>query len=266
MGRVQTTDDWLGGWRPVALLSELFSQQAPLDSAALLLTGGAVGALVLLPTWRLLRHGITIVHEAGHGAAATLTGRSLSGIRLHSDTSGVTVSRGPIRGPGMLLTLLAGYPAPAVLGLGAAFLISRGYPLAVLWGALLVLALVLVQIRNWFGLWSVLVATAVIGVVTWLFPPEGQSVFAWAITAFLLLGAVRTIVELQGARRRGRARGRARGSRSAAGSDADQLASLTGVPGIVWVALFALIALSCLLGSATLLGLIDAAGLLGMTP
>ena len=40
-----------------------------------------VGALLLLPTWPRLRHAITIVHEAGHGLAATLTRRRLAGIR-----------------------------------------------------------------------------------------------------------------------------------------------------------------------------------------
>ena len=55
----------------------------------------AAAALVLLPrAWLVTRHVVTIVHEGAHGLAALLTGRRLSGIRLHSDTSGVTVSVG----------------------------------------------------------------------------------------------------------------------------------------------------------------------------
>jgi hypothetical protein len=53
---------------------------------------------------------------------------------------------------------------------------------------------------------------------------------------FLLAGGIRPVLELQRSRRRGRA------SRS----DADQLAALTGVPGGVWVALFAIVAMSAL--------------------
>ena len=41
------------------------------------------------------------------------TGRRLAGIRLHSDTSGLTVSRGKPTGIGMILTAAAGYTAPS---------------------------------------------------------------------------------------------------------------------------------------------------------
>ena len=62
---------------------------------------------------------ITIVHEAGHALVAVLVGRRLSGIRLHSDTSGLTLTKGKPYGPGMVLTALAGYVAPSLLGLGS---------------------------------------------------------------------------------------------------------------------------------------------------
>ena len=51
----------------------------------------------------------------------------------------------------------------------------------------------------------------------------------------MLLAAVRPVLELAASRRRGRA----------AGSDADQLAGLTRVPGVVWTSLFALVCLGC---------------------
>ena len=52
----------------------------------------ALGAVVPRTAWRLSRNAITIAHEGGHGLMALLTGRRLDGIRLHSDTSGLTVS------------------------------------------------------------------------------------------------------------------------------------------------------------------------------
>ncbi|HEY8590369.1 MAG TPA: M50 family metallopeptidase, partial [Naasia sp.] len=74
---------------------------------------------------------------------------------------------------------------------------------------------------------------------TWWAPVDWQQAAAAALAGFLLLGAVRASGELQSARRR-EGRGR-RGT-----TDADQLARLTGLPGIAWVALFVLGALACL--------------------
>ena len=101
---------------------------------------------------------MTIAHEGAHGVAALLSGRRLAGIRLHSDTSGLTVSKGRSSGPGMVVTAGAGYVGPALAGLGAAYPLSLGYAVGVLWALLVLLALLLLQIRNFFGLWSVLLA------------------------------------------------------------------------------------------------------------
>ena len=202
----------------------------PPPSAAVV-AGTAVVAVVLVlwrPSWRLTRHVVTIVHEGAHGVAALVTGRRLSGIRLHSDTSGVTVSVGRPRGPGMVLTAAAGYVGPALLGLGAAALLAAGHAVALLWAVLALLALLLVQIRNWFGLWSVLVSGAVVLAVSELLPGQAQSAFAYLLAWFLLLSAPRPVVELQAERRR----------RRSSTSDADQLARLTGLPGLVWVGVF----------------------------
>ncbi|MDO3397644.1 M50 family metallopeptidase, partial [Nocardioides sp. SOB44] len=116
------------------LWDEVTSRQ-PLPDASLVLLSGAVAlALVWWPTtWPLVRLGVTVVHEAGHAVVAVLVGRRLQGIRLHSDTSGVTLSRGRPRGPGMVAMLAAGYLAPAVVGLGAALLLADGRGLALLW-------------------------------------------------------------------------------------------------------------------------------------
>jgi hypothetical protein len=220
------------------------ARNAPLPALAGWLTLAAAVLLVLLPpAWRLTRHGITLVHEGGHGLVAALGGRRLQGIRLHSDTSGLTVSRGRPRGPGMVVTLLAGYTAPAMLGLGAAWMLSEGRATGLLWALLAALALLLVQIRNWFGLWSVAVTGALVFGVTWFGSPLVQSVFALLVTAFLLLGALRTVVELQLTRSR----------RGGAASDADQLARLSHLPGLFWVAVFFAVAGACLVGAARLL-------------
>src|SRR3712207_1259743 len=79
----------------------------------------AAGAVVLAPVlWRPARTVVTIAHEGAHGLVALAAGRRLSGIRLHSDTSGLTVSAGRPTGLGMVLTCAAGYTGPALFGLG----------------------------------------------------------------------------------------------------------------------------------------------------
>ena len=220
--------------------------QPPPSAAVVAGTAVVAAVLVLAPrTWRVTRHVVTIVHEGAHGVAALLTGRRLSGIRLHSDTSGVTVSVGRPRGPGMVLTAAAGYVGPALLGLGAAALLAAGHAVALLWAVLVLLALLLVQIRNWFGLWSVLVSGAVVVVVSELLPGHAQSAFAYLLAWFLLLSAPRPVLELQAERRR----------RRSSTSDADQLARLTRLPGLVWVGIFLAVTAGALVqGGRWLLG------------
>jgi hypothetical protein len=146
----------------------------------------------------------------------------------------------------MVATAAAGYVGPALAGLGAAYLLSRGYAVGVLWALLALLALLLLQIRNFFGLWSVLVAGAGLFAVTWWAPPEVQLLAAYVVTWFLLLAAPRPVVELQEERRRRRGRS----------SDPDVLARLTHVPALVWVGVFLLVTVGCLLlgGSLLLVG------------
>ena len=221
------------------------SAVAPAPALGLVVGAAALAlALTSVPSlWHRTRHLATIAHEGAHGVAALLSGRRLAGIRLHSDTSGLTISKGRASGIGMVATAAAGYPGPALLGLGAALMLARGLAVGVLWALLVLLALLLLQIRNFFGLWSVLVAGAGLFAVTWWAPAEVQLVVAYVVTWFLLLAAPRPVLELQGLRRRGHARS----------SDADVLARLTRVPGLVWVGLFLVLTVGCLVLGGSLL-------------
>jgi len=226
--------------------SRVTAASPPLPGWVLALSALAAALLVLSPApWRYARHAVTIAHEGAHGLAALVTGRRLAGIRLHSDTSGLTVSAGRPTGPGMVLTAAAGYTGPGLFGLGAAALLAAGYAVGLLWALLGLLALLLVQIRNWYGLWSVLVTGALVFAATWWLPAEGQATFAHGVTWFLLLAAPKTVWELQAKRRR-------RGG--APDSDADQLARLTRLPGLLWVGVFLLVDVGALaLGTSWLL-------------
>lgn len=220
----------------------------------------ALAALLVVASpllWRTTRIAITIVHESGHAAASLLSGRKLEGIRLHADTSGETVSRGRRNGPGIVLTAMAGYVTPPLLGIGACALLATHRVTLLLSLLLLLLAVTLVLMRNWYGVLIVLVTGGALFAVIWFASPALRAAFAYAVAWFLLFGGVRPVVEL--ARTRTRAVRLPAGRRLASGrtgpgmSDADQLAFLTRVPAGAWVTLFALVAIVAVLAGARLI-------------
>ncbi|MEU6849986.1 M50 family metallopeptidase [Actinacidiphila alni] len=200
----------------------------------------ALAAVLVRGVWHVTRNAVTIAHEGGHGLLALLTGRRLEGIRLHSDTSGLTVSRGRPRGPGMVLTAAAGYTAPPLLGLAGAALLAAGHITALLWGATALLLVMLVMIRNAYGALTVVITGALFLLVSWLTKAQVQAAFAYLVVWFLLVGGARPVFELQSTRRRERS----------GTSDADQLARLTHTPAALWLLLFYAVAICSLIGGA----------------
>jgi Peptidase M50B-like len=219
--------------------------QPPPGPVVVVLAAVIAGALVLpRAIWPYTRMLVTITHEGAHGVAAFLTGRRLQGIRLHSDTSGLTVSSGRASGPGMVTMLLAGYLGPAVVGLAAVGLLIAGHSLGLLWLFVILLALLLVQIRNFYGFVLVVGCAVMLILVSWYLPATMQSGLAYVLTWTLLLAAPKPVLELIRQRR----------GRRAPHSDADQLARLTRVPGSVWA--YGFLAINCaglVLGAALLL-------------
>lgn len=137
------------------------------DRSAYLPLALAAALVLWRPLWNPTRHVVTLAHEAGHALAAVATGRRLTGIRLHSDTSGLTLSRGRPRGPGMIVTAAAGFLAPALLGLLGAALISTGRLPVLLWGAVTLIVVMVPFIRNAFGFVVLLVVGVAVGVVAY---------------------------------------------------------------------------------------------------
>jgi hypothetical protein len=217
----------------------------PQPPAWLIGLSGLVALAVVLNTqiWRLAGKVITIAHEGGHALVSVLSGRRLDGIRLHSDSSGVTYSRGRQTGPGLVLTAAAGYVMPSLLGAGAALLLAAGHLTAMLWLALVLLAVTFLAIRNLFGAAAVLVTAGAVFAISYYASAAVQAGFAYLAAWFLLLGGVRPAFEL--------ARGRRH--RWARGSDAEQLARLTGAPAGLWITLFVLVTLAALAAGAYLL-------------
>ncbi|GID25294.1 M50 family metallopeptidase [Paractinoplanes brasiliensis] len=200
-------------------------------------------AVSFRPVWRVARNAVTIAHEGGHALFALLTGRRLRGIRLEFDTSGLTLSSGRPTGPGMMLTLLGGYIAPSLVGVLGAWLLGGNRITLLLWLAVALLLLMLINIRNLFGVVSLVITGAIVFAVSWWASPEVQAAFAYAGVWFLLFGGVRPVFELQALRRRGRM----------PDSDADQLAHLTHVPALFWVGFFLIVNLVAVVIGAFLL-------------
>ncbi|WP_055600918.1 M50 family metallopeptidase [Streptomyces aureus] len=220
-------------------MTEILGTQPAPDEWIVYFTGGcALSLAVFRALWLPARNAITIAHEGGHGLVALATGRRLEAIRLHSDTSGLTVSRGRPTGLGVVLTLAAGYPAAPLLGLGGAALLGTHRVTLLLWVATALLLAMLVMVRNAYGILTVLLTGAAFLLVSWLTSPDVQSVFAYAVVWFLLIGGVRPAFELQLKRRHG----------GAPDSDADQLSRLTHVPAAVWLVFFHAVAISSLIG------------------
>src|SRR4029079_16288412 len=135
------------------------SGSQPLPPAWVIGLTGLLALCVVLNSrsWRVTGKVITIAHEGGPALVSVLSGRRLDGIRLHSDSSGVTYSRGRRTGAGLVLTAAAGYVMLAFLRAGAALLLAERHRTAMLWLALVLLAATFLATRNVFGALAVLV-------------------------------------------------------------------------------------------------------------
>lgn len=184
----------------------------------------ALVALLVNEVANVTRHLVTLLHEGGHAIVALAAGRSLHGIRLHSDASGVSVSRGRPTGPGMVATLLAGYLTPPLVGLVGAFAVPAGWSNAYLWAVVAICGGMLLQIRNLHGLWVVVASATTIGLVTWFGSDAVRAALAATLAVFLLLSGPWGMVELWRARRRS----------DSGRSDIDQLAAITVLPADAW--------------------------------
>lgn len=189
----------------------------------------AAGLLVVLapPLWRLLRVAVTVVHELGHGLVGVLVGRSFTGLVLRPDMSGHAVTVGPARGPGRVVTTWAGYPAPAVVGLGLVWTATTGWAPPVLGTLTVLLVLSLVRVRSWYTLLVMLAALGAVGGLWWFGTPTVRALALLAAGVLLLLGAWRHLGAVVAS--------------PAAGSDPGVLARLTPLPAAAWNLSFALV-------------------------
>ncbi|MFC5139455.1 M50 family metallopeptidase [Actinomycetospora rhizophila] len=165
----------------------------------------------------LARYPITLAHEGGHMFANLATLRGNKSWKLKDDADGATEAVSPGNWLQRLIVTFVGYPAPPLLGLGAAALIDAGNPWAVLLGT--VFLSVLAVALSTKGLAFLIPALIAIGVAWALLAGSAsvQAAVAVGIAWWLLLGGLLRIIRVLG------------GS-----SDATRLAEMTFIPKFVW--------------------------------
>ena len=167
----------------------------------------------------------TAVHEAGHAAAACVTGGGVYAVQLTSAEEGRALTWHGSR-LSQVATFAAGYAAPPLMGLAAASLLGRGHAAAVLAITVLMMLVILTATRDVIT-FALVVAIGGAAAATlwwgaaWLVTGVGY-VEAWLLLTSELGGVAHLVV--------------ARFTGADLEDDADQLARATGIPSLVWIA------------------------------
>jgi hypothetical protein len=206
-------------------------------------TTGVVAFIAAVPLWRFTTHAITIAHEGGHAMFGSLFGLAVKKISVEPGGNGGTnFDPGNKAWLPWVMAGLAGYLGPSIFGLAGAWMLVHGVaPRAVLLTTLVLMAMLLVMVRNIFGLFVVPLTGLLIWAVAMKAAPAAQLTFAYIWVWFLLMGGTRQIPELY---RTWKAGGEA---------DTRNLAAKTGLSTAFFVALFWLGSLAALIFGGVLL-------------
>ena len=159
-------------------------------------TTGVVAFVAAVPLWRFTTHAITIAHEGGHAMFGSLFGRTIKSITVTTGGGGSTGFEGG-GWLGVTVSFLAGYLGPSIFGLlGAWMLVHDIAPRSVLLMTLVLMGILLLLVRNFFGFIAVPITIAVIWAVAMHATEQAQLVFTYIWVWFLLMGGVRQIPQL----------------------------------------------------------------------
>jgi hypothetical protein len=184
----------------------------------------------------------TVVHEGGHMLLAIATGHDHEGWRLLDNGNAATrvpwIEHG---GFAAVLTLFAGYPMPALVGLGGATVIRRHGAWPILWVSLVLLVAAFFQATNGLAQLFTLVIFVVVGLVALLGGSYLKASVAAGLVWWLLIGGAWDCWQVFS---------------GGGSSDGEKLAKRTHLPAGVWHAAWLLISLACLWkgGRALLVG------------
>lgn len=220
------------GSAPVDWIDEVRARLEPVTgevlldrSTVLVVLAGALLVVAVGPLWQVLRLAVTLVHELGHAIVGLAVGRRFTGFVLRGDMSGHAVTVGRSRGIGRVVSTWAGYPAPAVVGAGMAWVAGRGWSGAFISGVLVILLFALVRVRSALTLLVMLVALLATAALWWWRDDVLQAQVLVGTGIVLVVGAWRHLAAVAGSPDRA--------------SDPGVLASLTHVPRVIWNLTFA---------------------------
>jgi hypothetical protein len=163
--------------------------QIPLPAPVSLIIGMLVFIAVLGPTlWKITIHAETVVHEAAHAMVGLAAGRRIRRVEINPNGGGSTLMV-PQAGFGYGVAAFVGYVGPSAAGLLAAWLISIGRIVAVLWLGGLLLAVMLLMVRNFFGGIVILACGALLYFILRYTAAGVEIAVAYGVTWFLLLSA-----------------------------------------------------------------------------
>lgn len=165
----------------------------PLPPADSVLIGLVALVLTLVPVLRALSGHFSVMgREGAHALLAFFLGFSVAEIVLDRHSGGTTKIAG--EGLRLILVLVLGYLGPSLFGLGAALIISRGHPAAVIWLAAFLLVLMMFLIARSFGYLSVPVAILFLVGVLRFWHGRPEVFIAYGLAWLLLLSGLRHAV------------------------------------------------------------------------
>lgn len=171
------------------MLSRIGEIQTPLPAPVSLLIGIVAAIAVQDQTlFKITNHAETVVHEGAHAMVGLFAGRRIRGVTVDSDGGGGT-DMAPRSGFGYGVAAAVGYIGASGAGLLAAWLISIGRIVAVLWLGLLLLAVMVLLVRNFFGGIVVLSCGVLLSLIVRYAMAGVETAAAYAATWFLLLAA-----------------------------------------------------------------------------
>lgn len=171
----------------------------------------------------------TLVHEFGHTFVALITNGQVKQIQVFNDTSGVTQTKSKSAFANFLISI-AGYPFASVTAYLCFYLLSVGYEQWIVIGlSILFLFMLILWIRNKYGLLWVLLFVGLNGFLIYLNEPKYLLVAAWFYALMLLWESVYSSLVLLYLSIR----------RSDVAGDATNLHKMTHVPAFFWALLFA---------------------------
>jgi hypothetical protein len=170
-------------------------------SRVLVVLSGILALVIAGIGWPVVQHVITIAHEGAHATAGSTMGRRVLRVLLRR-TGGGETQVSPLGGRLTMAAIAsAGYLGPSFFGILGSLVLFRTHAEAVLWISLVLLAILLPQVANWFGRFSVVLTAAVLVVVVRYAPDGLQTLFAFTWIWFLLIGGFVQVLVLRQYRR-----------------------------------------------------------------